>query len=64
VPQGPNAGSYSWYGGYGGHFIVDKKRGSAVLLLIPRLVQGAAETTLGYEFELNTYRDLLSAQTV
>lgn len=35
IPQGPNAGSYSWYGGYGGHFLVDNKRGSAMIAMIP-----------------------------
>jgi CubicO group peptidase (beta-lactamase class C family) len=63
IPQGPNEGSYSWYGGYGGHFIVDPKRGSTVILMLPRIIQSSNETALGYEFELNTYRDVLSSET-
>jgi CubicO group peptidase (beta-lactamase class C family) len=61
IAQGPNAGSYSWFGGCGPHFLVDPKRGSAILLMLARVNQGWKETALGYEFELNTYRDVLSA---
>ena len=60
IPRGPGARSYSWFGGFGPHFIVDKKRGSSIILMIPRVVQGDKETELGYEYELNTYRDILS----
>jgi CubicO group peptidase (beta-lactamase class C family) len=59
IPHGPNAGSYSWFGGYGGHFIIDRTYGSAIILMIPRVVQGDKETALGYEFELHTYRNVL-----
>jgi CubicO group peptidase (beta-lactamase class C family) len=59
IRHGPNAGSYSWFGGYGGHFIIDRKYGSVIILMIPRVVQGDKETALGYEFELNTYRNVL-----
>jgi CubicO group peptidase (beta-lactamase class C family) len=61
LPQGPNAGSYSWFGGYGGHFIIDPKRGSAILSLIPRTARSSKETMLGYAFETDTYRDVLSS---
>lgn len=57
IPKGPNAGSYSWFGGYGLHFIIDKRRRRAVILMI---VRGTQETALGYQFELETYRDILS----
>jgi CubicO group peptidase (beta-lactamase class C family) len=63
LPQGPNAGSYSWFGGYGPHFLVDPKRGSAVLLMTPRVVRSQNDTALGYGFELDTYRDILSRGT-
>jgi hypothetical protein len=56
-------GSYSWFGGYGGHFIVDPKRGSVIISMIPRMALSAHEMALGYEFELNTYRDVLSADS-
>lgn len=59
LPQGPNSGSYSWFGGYGGHFIIDKKRESVVISLIPRVIQSSRETILGYQFERDTYRDIL-----
>jgi CubicO group peptidase (beta-lactamase class C family) len=59
LPQGPNPGSYSWFGGYGPHFLVDPQRGSAVILMIPRVVQSFDDTALGYRFELDTYRDVL-----
>jgi CubicO group peptidase (beta-lactamase class C family) len=61
IPQGPNIGSYSWFGGYGGHFIVDPKRGSVIISMIPRMALSSRETALGYEFELNSYRDVLSS---
>jgi CubicO group peptidase (beta-lactamase class C family) len=60
IPHGPNGGSYSWFGGYGGHFLVDRQRGSAVILMVPRMVTGDKETALGYAFELSTYREILS----
>jgi CubicO group peptidase (beta-lactamase class C family) len=62
IPQGPNAGSYSWFGGYGGHFIFDPKRGSAIISMIPRMALSANDTALGYAFELNTYRDVLCSE--
>jgi CubicO group peptidase (beta-lactamase class C family) len=62
LPQGPNAGSYSWFGGYGGHFIIDRKRRSAVILMEPRMVTGDNETALGYLFELSTYREVLEEE--
>lgn len=62
LPRGPNAGAYSWFGGYGGHFLFDKKRGSATVLLVPRMNMGDKDTALGYEFELSTYRNLLSTE--
>jgi CubicO group peptidase (beta-lactamase class C family) len=64
LPQGPNAGAYSWYGGYGGHFLFDKKLGSAIVLLVPRMNMGPQDTALGYEFELATYRSVLSTERV
>lgn len=60
VAQGPNAGSYSWFGGDGPHFLIDRKRGSAIILMIPRAVRSQSGTQLGYEFELATYRDYLA----
>lgn len=60
VPGGPNAGSYSWFGGDGPHYLVDKKRGSAIVLMMPRAVRSQSGTQLGYEFELETYRNCLS----
>ena len=60
VPQGPNAGSYSWFGGDGPHYLVDKKRGSAIILMIPRAVRSQSGTQLGYEFELETYLNFLN----
>jgi hypothetical protein len=62
IKQGPNAGSYSWFGGYGGHFIIDPKRGSTILSLIPRTARSSKETMLGYAFEEDTYRDVLSSE--
>lgn len=62
IPGGPNAGSYSWYGGCGPHFVVDPKRGSAVILMLPRVHQSWHDTVLGHEFELDTYRDILSSE--
>jgi CubicO group peptidase (beta-lactamase class C family) len=62
ISPGPNAGSYSWFGGYGGHFIIDRTLGSAIVLMIPRVVQGDKETALGYEFELSAYRSVLSPE--
>jgi CubicO group peptidase (beta-lactamase class C family) len=62
IPQGPNAGSYSWFGGDGPHFLVDKQRGSSIVLMLPREVEKHADTQLGYEFELATYRDFLSSE--
>lgn len=60
VPSGPEAGSYSWFGGYGPHFLIDKRRGSAVTVMIPRVVESYSDTQLGYDFELATYRDFLA----
>ena len=60
IPQGPSAGSYSWFGGFGPHFIVDRKWGSSIILMIARVVQGHKETELGYAYELSTYRYILS----
>lgn len=61
IPNGPNVGSYSWFGGYGGQFNFDRKQGSAIILMVPRMIQGDKDTALGYEFELDTYRDVLSS---
>jgi CubicO group peptidase (beta-lactamase class C family) len=59
VPGGPNAGSYSWFGGDGPHYLIDKKRGSAIILMISRAVRSQSGTQLGYEFELEAYRNCL-----
>jgi CubicO group peptidase (beta-lactamase class C family) len=64
IENGPRAGSYSWFGGYGPHFLVDKARGSALMLMIPRVVEGSNETRLGYAFELETYRTFLSDENL
>ena len=59
VAGGPKAGSYSWFGGYGGHYLIDPKAGSAIVLMINRMVKSGNDTDLGYEFERDTYRDIL-----
>jgi CubicO group peptidase (beta-lactamase class C family) len=61
IPGGPSAGSYSWFGGDGPHFLVDPRRGSAIVLMIPREIERQSDTQLGYDFESTTYRDLLGA---
>jgi CubicO group peptidase (beta-lactamase class C family) len=60
LTNGPNAGAYSWYGGYGGHFLFDPKLRSAIVILVPRMNMGEAYTALGYDFELRTYRTVLA----
>lgn len=61
IPGGASAGSYSWFGGYGGHYLIDRKRGSAVLSLQSRLALGPAQTSLHAAFELSAYRDVIDA---
>ena len=63
IPNGPSAGSYSWYGGYGGHFLFDKQRQIAIISQIPRQARGAKDTSLGYQFELDTYRDIFGSES-
>lgn len=57
TPHGPSAGSYSWFGGFGGYFVVDPKRGVAVILMVQRFVTGVQSE---FEFELEASRDVLS----
>lgn len=59
IPQGPNAGAYSWFGGYGGQFIFDRACGSAIILLVPRMITDHKDTKLFRDFELDTYRDVI-----
>jgi CubicO group peptidase (beta-lactamase class C family) len=56
VPLGPRAGSYSWFGGYGPHFLVDREQRTSMVLMQPRVVETYADTRLGYLFELETCR--------
>ena len=57
--NGPRDGSYSWFGGYGPHFLIDRRRGAAIVMMIPRVVEKYSDTQLGYAFEAATYRDYL-----
>lgn len=53
IPQGPSAGSFSWFGGYGPHFLIDPARRATILLMIPRVVEKYTDTQLGYRFEMD-----------
>jgi CubicO group peptidase (beta-lactamase class C family) len=57
--RGPNAGSYSWFGGYGPHFLVDPVRGSSTIILVARPTTSYDDTQFGYRFEAETYTDIL-----